>query len=233
MKEAEWALKPSVMPPAAGTGSIPGRGALGRLTAPMPGTSTPGPPGPLLLSDPLSGSFSAAVHQPSCSQGSSPLLKANYKGTVPQLPPPPNFRAKAAAPCNRESCERRAMQGRDHSSKDNKNAGNGGDPPPRLAIAVSGCLLGRRRTVWQRGASLPRPSCAGPAGTAAPPGTPRAQPGASSGRRRGGYCCDLGLEGCKEESSNSGFLTSISPVCRGGGREMGKGKGRKSENSWD
>lgn len=34
----------------------------------------------------------------------------------------------------------------------------------------------------------------------------------SCGGQEGCYCCDLGLEGCKEESSNSGFLTSISPV---------------------
>lgn len=30
------------------------------------------------------------------------------------------------------------------------------------------------------------------------------------------------MEGCKEESSNSGFLTSISPVCSGGGNGMGR-----------
>lgn len=204
MEEAEWALKPLVMPPAAGKGSIPGRGALGRLTALMPGTSMPGPSGPLLLSDPLSGSFSAAMHQPSCSRGSSPLLKANYKGTVPQLPPPPDFCAKAAAPCNRESCEQRAMQGRDHSSKD-KNAGNGGDPPPP-AIAVSGCLLGRRRTVWQRGAGLPRPSCGCPSGTAAPPGTAAGTVCSKLGRRRRGVTgATWGWRGVRRSRQTAGF----------------------------
>lgn len=101
---AKWALKPLVMPPAPEKGSIPGRRALGRLAALMPGMSTPSPPGPLLLSDPVSGPFPAATHQPSRSQGSSPLLKANYKGTVPQPPhTPANFCAKAAASlCLRE-----------------------------------------------------------------------------------------------------------------------------------
>lgn len=65
VEEAEWALKPLVMPPAPGKGSIPGRGALGRLVALMPGMSMTSPPGPLLLSDPLSGSFPAAVDRKS------------------------------------------------------------------------------------------------------------------------------------------------------------------------
>lgn len=57
---------------------------------------------------------------------------------------------------------------------------------------------------------------------------------ASSGRgEEGCYWCDLGLEGCKEESSNSGFLTSISPVCSNSReRDGGEGKGRRSETSW-
>lgn len=180
MEEAEWALKPLAMSPAPGL--RPWQRALGRLAALMPGMGVPSPPGPLLLSDPLSGSFPAAVHQPSCSQGSSPLLKANHKGTVPHPLLPQISVPKQPPRCNLESCERRATQGRDHSSKENKDAGNGGDPPPPPAIAVSGCLLGRRRTVWQRAqppsARLWVPvGCGCPAGTA----TPRAQSGASSG----------------------------------------------------
>lgn len=126
---AEWALKPLVMPPAPGKGSIPGRGTLGRLAALMPGMSMPSPPGPLLLSDPLSGPFPAAMHQPSCSQGSSPLLKANYKGTVPQ--PPNQFLCQSSCP----PAPARAVskgQGRDAitAAKRTRTLETGAIPPP-------------------------------------------------------------------------------------------------------
>lgn len=96
-----------------------------------------------------------------------------------------------------------------------------GRSPP---IAVSGCLLGR----LEHSGSVPRPSCGCSSSTAIPLGTVCSKLGR---RRRSGYCCDLGLEGCSEESSNSGFLTSISPVCRAWRWERDGGrKGRRSES---
>lgn len=73
------------------------------------------------------------LHQPSCRQGSSPLLKAKCKETA--LWPPSLFLCQGSSHpplrswCVPKSSERRARQGRDHSSKEDKDAGNGGDPP--------------------------------------------------------------------------------------------------------
>lgn len=46
----------------------------------------------------------------------------------------------------------------------------------------------------------------------------------SGGGEEGCYWCDWGLGGCRVESSNSGFLTSISPVCGAEGAGCGEGK---------
>lgn len=79
-----------------------------------------------------------------------------------------------------------------------------GSPRP---TAVSGCLLGRRRAV-RRGGPCPARVV-------------RSAESSGAGR----YGCTLGFGGCREESSNSGFLTSISPVCRERWRGEAAGQG--------
>ena len=185
------APEPLAMPPAPGKVSIPGRGALGRLAALTPSpadTSVPGPPRPLSRSPTPSPALSQLLsHQPSCSQGSSPLLKAKRRDSaaappvsVPrQRPPPP-----AGLACPREQRAKGKAGTRSQRQRGQGRWKRGRSPPP---IAVSGCLLGRRRTVWQRGVRAPSPGCGCPSGAAAPPAfgvghTVRSE----LGRRRGG-----------------------------------------------
>lgn len=122
------------------------------------------------LPPPLQPFPSSCCISPAAAGAAAPPSKPNAKS---QRCSPPGSCAKAAGtpaaglPCPQEQ-RAKGKAGTRSQQQRGQGGWKWGRSPP--AIAVTGCLLGRRHTVWQSGVRAPLPGCGCPSGAAAPSG---------------------------------------------------------------